>query len=533
MKALCTAIMLAGCLLVAGCGGSSGPSAPSAPPSLNVSLSAASGSASATEGATTTTATVSASVSASGPLNTPVVAVVGYDNTVFSSVTAVAATGGGYTLTATTQPNLGGATYSSPITFRLCQDASCAYVYAGSSATYTYNLTVNLRDWTTFQRDATHTGYVHTILDVTKFQKAWAWTNPAAPSYTGINLVSAVISANGSAYLSAEPGVVYSLNEASGAQNWSYDLGISSQPAVDTPGAPAYANGTVYVPAFQLMGTYFSGAASIRGVNAVTGAPTTDSPFSSQSIGFNSPVVLGNDMFYSAGYYGGVSYDYALPAGTATWTTSASVFSNEYAGETPAVDQTYVYYSTEYGLVVYNRSDGSLAATISDTRNISAGADDFIAPVIAPSGHIIIDDAQSGNQIVAVNVASKSFAWRTTGTQYGVQPAVAGNVIYASHANATGSAYTVDAISDTDGSVTWSWTMPSTDTRLMENMVVCDNLLFVSSDKNVYAIDLTTHQTVWTYAAHGKLSLSSRYVLYVVTNDYGLPGTITAIKLVS
>ncbi len=487
-----------------------------------MSLSSSSASASVTEGATTATATVTASVVQTGTINTPIVTNLSYDNTVYSSVTAVAGAGGSYTVTATTQPNLGGATYVSPITFRLCQDAACNNVYAGSTATFTYTLTVNLRDWTTFQRDATHTGYVHTTLDVTKFNKIWAWTNPAA------NFMTAVVSGNGNAYFSAAPGTVYSFNEATGAQNWAYTLATPT--AINDPGAVAYDSGTVYVPAFvTIPGSTFYGTGTVRGLDAATGAYKSDSPFVSQVGVFNSPVVQGGNLFYSAGYYGGVSYMYNLPSGTAVWTSTANVQSNEFAGETPAVDQNYVYYSTEEGVAIYNRADGSLYANVQDTRLWTGGFEDYIAPIIAPSGHIIVSDPQAGYEIIAVGVGSKSILWRT-GTGYGVQPAMSGNVIYAAR-NPTTGGFTVDAISDTDGSVQWSWTMPSTDTRLIENMIVCDNLLFVSSDKNVYAINLSTHQTAWTYAAHGKLSLSSNYVLYIVANDYGVGGNVTAVKL--
>jgi len=520
MKPVYLAAMLAGCFLVSACGGGGGSSAP--PPSLAVSLSASGSSASVTEGATTATATATASVTTTGTITTPIVADLSYDKSVFSSVTATPAAGG-YTLTATTQPDLGGATYASPITFRLCQEAACSHVYAGTTATYTYTLTVNLRDWTTFQREATHTGYVHTTLDPTKFKKIWGWTNPTN------NFMTGTVSGKGNVYFSAAPGTVYSLSEATGTANWSY----SAPAAINTEGAPAYdgGSGTVYVPAFvTIPGSTFYGTGTIRGLDAATGAVKSDSPFISQVGVFNSPTLQGGDMFFSAGYFGGVSYRYSLPAGSAAWTSTASVYSNEFAGETPAADPNYVYYSTEWGLAIYNRADGSLFANVADTRLWTGGANDLIAPAIAPSGHVIVGDPQAGDEMIAVDVASKSILWRTAVGYDLLQPAVGGSVVYAAHIS-SGGVWTVDAISDADGSVQWSWTLPSTDTRLIENMVVCDNLLFVSSDKNVYAIDLKTHQTDWTYAAHGRLSLSSGYVLYIVANDYGVGGNVTAVKL--
>jgi len=50
----------------------------------------------------------------------------------------------------------------------------------------------------------------------------------------------------------------------------------------------------------------------------------------------------------------------------------------------------------------------------------------------------------------------------------------------------------LDAVSEADGHVEWSWTPPANDSSFHRNIVVTRNLLFVSTDMNVYATDIMT-----------------------------------------
>ena len=515
MKIVVFAPSLAGFILLAGCGGGGGGGSSSAPaPTISDGLSSASGTASVLEGATATTQTVTATVTTTGNFTTSVVPDIAYDKAVYSSVAAVAgATPGTYTVTLTTQPNLGGGTYASPVTFRLCQDTACSQVYAGTTQTYNFTLTVNLLDWVTFQRNAGHTGYVHVALDPTKFATAWTFTNPdnsdSAP----------VITAGGAAFFGAQPHKVYSLNEATGAVNWVKDL--STDVNAVNPGAMAYANGSLYVPTSSLSPPYGNNA--VWTLDATTGKAGVSSPFQSQGAGFNSPVVQGGDLFFAQGYYGGVVYRYALPAGTQTWASAVDpgVSTNQ---QSPAVDNNYVYFSNHFSVAIYNRTDGSLYAKVGDPVTFTGPALGYESPVITAAGHVLISRNPS---LIAVDPVSKSVVWRSK-ANYDQQPAAASGVIYVGRSFP----YAIDALSDTDGSVLWSWSIPATDIQLIGNPVVCDNLLFVSTDKATYAIDLKTHQTAWTTAAHGQLSLSAGYILYIASEaQSGASGAVTAVKL--
>jgi len=77
----------------------------------------------------------------------------------------------------------------------------------------------------------------------------------------------------------------------------------------------------------------------------------------------------------------------------------------------------------------------------------------------------------------------------------------------------------------------WSWTPPTADTSFHRNIVVTRNLAFVSTDANVYAIDLNTHQAVWQYGKPGMLAISAASILYIATGATVSDGNLVAIKL--
>ena len=87
--------------------------------------------------------------------------------------------------------------------------------------------------------------------------------------------------------------------------------------------------------------------------------------------------------------------------------------------------------------------------------------------------------------IVSYDIAKQAYAWRTQNS-YLTHPALANGVVYA----ARNAPATLDAMSEVDGHIEWSWTPPAGDSSFHRNIVVTRNLLFVSTDVNVYAIDL-------------------------------------------
>src|SRR5262249_29767424 len=85
------------------------------------------------------------------------------------------------------------------------------------------------------------------------------------------------------------------------------------------------------------------------------------------------------------------------------------------------------------------------------------------------------------------------------------QPTVASNVVYANNGGA------LAAFDEITGRPLWTWTAP--DGALTGNIMATNTHLFVDTAASIYAIDLSTHQSVWSASGSGPLTLSGG-VLY-------------------
>ena len=92
----------------------------------------------------------------------------------------------------------------------------------------------------------------------------------------------------------------------------------------------------------------------------------------------------------------------------------------------------------------------------------------------------------------------------------------------------------LEARAEADGTLLWSWVPPQAgDTAFVSETLLTNTLIFVSTNLATYAIDTTTHQTVWSYPLIGKLALSRSRILYIEgqRSQTGVPGTLTAINV--
>jgi outer membrane protein assembly factor BamB len=236
----------------------------------------------------------------------------------------------------------------------------------------------------------------------------------------------------------------------------------------------------------------------------------------------------------------GEVYSFATADGTLQWSSAAGAYDQA----TPAADQQYAY---QYGVVgnsgglnVFDRSGGALVTFITDPFwPGSSSYDVFSAPAIGANGDVISfsgggfsgQAASSSEQyesrvIVSYDIANQAYKWRTQNS-YLTHPAIANGVVYA----ARNAPATLDAMSEADGHIEWSWTPPAGDSSFHRNIVVTRNLLFVSTDVNVYAIDLNTHQAVWHYPKPGMIAISAAPMLHIVTGVRVSDGNLVAIRL--
>lgn len=399
----------------------------------------------------------------------------------------------------------------------------------GSTQANVYQPSAPSADWKTFQGDAGHTGYVNANFDPAVFTPLWTWS---APPNTGGNAVhiNSVATSGGKVFVTKDiyfdQAVLYALNEADGSLNWTYAFG-----SMASEGPPAVANGNVYVP------TTDSGEHCVDwAIDATLGTYQFKMPSTCQWSGYFAPTALDGSVLQTS--QAGSVYSYSIFSGGLQWSEPAGA--NDQS--TPAADAQYAY---QYGiggpaLSVFDRMTGATVASIADPfAPASSSSSMFSAPMLGASGDVIVfsgggfsgtgwsSSEQYGSRpLVSYDVAGKAVAWRSANA-YLTHPAIANGVIYASR----NSPAALDALSETDGHVLWSWTPPSGNLSMHRNTVVTNNLVFVSTDANVYAIDLNTHLAVWQYASPGMLAISGNSILYIATGATLSDGNLVAIKL--
>ncbi|MFL6675904.1 MAG: PQQ-binding-like beta-propeller repeat protein [Massilia sp.] len=362
-------------------------------------------------------------------------------------------------------------------------------VKSGTNLTPLKNLP-QMANWSTYQGNASHTGYVPASFDVTKFSRRW--TLPASESTSELlpvthdgGKVFAVFSGR-----FAAQSTLLAISEDTGKEVWRVELG-----ALHRVNPPAAGNGKVYVTSTGHQDTFF------WVFDQATGALLSKKSMASQWETYLAPTIYGDTVYTDSGYYGGMS-----KFSTSTYELLWGNFTlPQYDGWTPAVDGTYAYAYLGGSVYAVRVDDGTTAYTINDPENQWSG---YTGPVIVLSGKqkgFVVN----GGRLVAFDLDSRTRAWSANGTAVG-QPAFAKDVVYVLNANGT----VLEAHAASNGSLLWTSNSVG-DAGRFNKLIVTDNLAFISSAEATLAIDLNTHKTVWQYPLGGELSISDRGVLYI------------------
>ena len=526
MKRMTTATAIAALTMLSGCGGDGGGGTPTPTPApaptiatLAVTLSASSQTTTIGDDGSGTPLGLTASVA--GSTADTVIADLQYDRSRLAlDGDVVRGSDGSYKVRFKPASGLALGSYDGSITFRLCRDTGCATIYPGSTQTFGYRLTTQLADWTTYQRNAAHTGYVHATFDPAAFRKAWDWMP------TGVTRVGAIAAANGLAYVTTQErdgtAMLRALASSTGEVRWSYAIGQTTYFS-----APAVGNGRVFVTTM----TTSSDNNPVVSVDALTGEFTPPRAiFSSQWSNFLQPTPYKDGLYMSAGYYGSVVYgfDYTQRSG---W--GAETKGYIWDGETPAVDEDTVYYYSGKALELINRRTGDITASLTDPFFQNSFYSYYGAPILGTMGNVMAYSSQrsAGTPSILVNwsLSTKAYAWRSA-TTYATAPAVGAGRVYLSRADPG----QLDALDEATGRVQWSWSAP-TGEKMVGNTILTDTLVFVSTNKAIYAIPVqgSSHTPVWTASGGGEMAMTPDGTLIVTGQapEYGYPRALTAYRL--
>ncbi|MFO1468464.1 MAG: PQQ-binding-like beta-propeller repeat protein [Steroidobacteraceae bacterium] len=449
------------------------------------------------------------------------------DQGVFASDVGITAINGqqitmGLHVTGTLAPG----TYNGTAKLLVCSFGPCSLdtVQPGGIISLPYSVTITpyvipapvatrsgLPEWETYQGNASHTGYVPVTLDPANFVVHWSWSVPGAASTTsGATTGSDRLAF--SARLTTGDSTLFVLNEQDGSLAWSHEFGNLAM--IDDPGI---SSNRVFVGA-----TDRNEQTRMSGFDLADGTQRFETPIEAQWEHYLAPVVKDGYVYTNGGMYGGL-YALKQTSGALHWVGTLE----QGNGWSPAVDDQHAYAYVASFFHVIDLKTGLGVVSIPNPAYNFGGYDLNMAPVIAAAGQVLVVDGvfqlAHANHLISYDILAQKEGWRADG-QFLSNPAVAQDLIHV--LNADGNA--LQARDRASGSVVWQWS-PADPAEVIPvgNLVLTDNLVFLSSTSHTYAVDRTTHQAVWSIAAAGALSLSSNAVLYIVSSQ----GSVTAVSL--
>ncbi len=413
--------------------------------------------------------------------------------------------GGKYTFDVSTRDTLGTGTHTTNLEVRMCQDAieRCTLPVAGSP--WIVPLTVRIKSptnlsslneisglepWSTYQGNAAHTGFVRARFDPAAFSRRWK-----LESVYSQELAGSVAVADGRVFVTRwylKGWETVAVSEDRGDIVWKAEMGN-----LHRVNAPAVGNGRVYV-------TSADRAASHMWVfDQNTGALVRKVGMTSQGIESSAATVVGTDVYSVNGYDAGIG-KFSDATGTFAWYS-------EYrpGGWMPASDGKMVY-AIDGQLRAIDAASGKLAYSIGEPSTLNGSI---------PSTSVVLGDDQMAYAapgfLMAYDLKNRRQAWRLGMRSSGI-PAYGNGTVYAFGPDGN----TLGAYDPKTGDLRWAAELDGE--HPFSNLVVTENLAFVSSKSKTSAIDLETRKTVWTYPAGGSLAISPRGVLFILGQSTGM-----------
>lgn len=442
-----------------------------------------------------------------------------------AAVTVSAVNGQRYTLTLSAPPKNVAGTYTGTINLQAC-GSDCAYSpqLPGSPVQIPYTITVTpfvplppvptasgLPEWETYQGNAGHTGFVPETLDPSRFAPRWTWSLPAGASGT----LSPVTAGSGKVVIVASGffsnAFLFALNEANGSIAWRHDFG-----SIFAVNHPATAGGRVFVASSGHADTF------MWAFDLADGTQLFKTPFASQWEHYLAPAFRNGFVYTNGGTYGGM-YAFKATTGVQKWFANLG----QYDLWSPAVDDQNAYAYTGAEFAAIDLLTGARVFSIADPAFNWSGYALNMSPVLPGDGSVLLVNGiysfAHPNQLIRYDVASASERWRVDGN-FTSDPVVAGGVVYVLNASDN----QLEARDQGTGTLLWSWNAPGPqETTVTGNLLLTQNLIFLCTSAATYAIDLSTHQAVWSAPVTGALAMSSNRVLYIVTST----GTLNAFDL--
>lgn len=413
-------------------------------------------------------------------------------------------------------------------TVNVCTTAQCTQQFPGAPFKLPYEINVVGPDgllnkfdvkplrkltgaggWLTVQGNAARSGHVPVTLAPASFSPRWEFYSPKQAHYDARHTFTEVATEGGALYVgvgldrdSTSVGyMLLALGEEDGQVRWRRDFGDLPYRGVR---APAVGNGKVYVVAGDQENT------TLHALDQASGTQVFAKRVYSQWPEFRAPVVIGDLVYTESGEFGGwgaynadngdMKFHYHLPS----WLEGVS----------PATDADYIYIYRNTVEVLDRRTGAMVAelppfeipsyvdgprARLASTTMLGSPGTVFVASVYV---------------LGAMDTVSRRVRWQVLG-QYQQNAAFADQMVFALNDRTRA----LEVRRESDGALQWTWTA-NDGAGFAGDVLVTNNLVFVSTTAGTYAIDRSSHATVWKHPAAGPLALSEYGVLYI--NDGAL-----------
>ena len=361
---------------------------------------------------------------------------------------------------------------------------------------------VGVPDWSTFQGNSAHTAFVPVDLDPNQFTKRWELAVDGALSTGSVwGMYLNTITTHGGRFFMASGTTLSARREDDSGLEWQYNFSGLLYPSVNPPAA---GGGMVYIAAGQQSST------TLFGFEAASGNVAFRSPMSSQWEHYLAPTIGEQGVYTNAGTYGGL---YAFKASGEPRFLAHAAQTDMW---TPAVDANAVYVYTG-SLAMFDPITGVSLGSIADPTFTNFVYAMNGAPVLGATGSVFAANYVNshigghGNTLLNFDTSSKTIRWQVSG-QYPTTPAYAEGVLYV----ANNGPFRLEARAESDGALLWAWTPPdAAESSFFSEVLLTNNLVFVSTDRATYAIDRQTHHSVWKYPLPSSLALSRSGILYL------------------
>lgn len=444
--------------------------------------------------------------------------------------TAISASlqGDSFTLYSTINHTLEVGDYTSTVSLVACKDSSCNSLYDNSNVSIDVQINVKpVPEWQTHQVNAAHDGYVPIWLNNYEFEKLWEWER--GPSSEPIGGINSPVAGNGEVYVSTDvyfgDAAVIALDELTGEERWRVSFG--NMPSLNPP---AINSDTLFVSTSGHEDT------KVWAIERAEGKLKFQANYSSQWGNYLAPTVYDDVVYQTGGYYGGYTYAFSNDTGSEEWSQSQGT---SWGMDTPAVDNEHVYVHNGNALSILDKSSGELISSINDPFG-NTDYDYHGSPVIGSRNNVLAFSGGTSSGRASSNVEhyasrvisnfdieNSEYLWSSEFT-YKTFFATSNGVVYAGKNDPVA----LDAIDENTGEILWSWVAPSTeDTSFHRNVVVTKNLLFVSTNAHVYAIDLDSKEPVWSYDEPGMISISDNRILFLAPGFRESDGRLLAFDL--